>query len=315
MYHFVRDLENSKFPRINALLDNEFVEQINFLNKNFNIISIDQCIDTLKSDESLPENSCVLTFDDGYIDHFNVVFPVLKKLKIQGWFFPPAEAILKNKVLDVNKIHFILANMHDKFDELLFQLYSLLEENRSLYSLKSNLYYFDKIINNKSYDYNRYDNNKVVFFKRMLQFELEENLRSKLVDYFFKKFVTHDEASFANDLYMNLEQIGLMSNEGMYVGSHSFSHRWLDKLNPDEQNKEINLSIDFLKKVNAPTKDWVMCYPYGAYNSSLINILKKKHCIMGLASSYGFAYLNKTNIFKLNRFDTNDFPPKKEFKL
>ena len=113
---------------------------------------------------------------------------------------------------------------------------------------------------------------------------------------------------------MNLEQIGLMSNEGMYVGSHSFSHRWLDKLNPDEQNKEINLSIDFLKKVNAPTKDWVMCYPYGAYNSSLINILKK-HCIMGLASSYGFAYLNKTNIFKLNRFDTNDFPPKKEFKL
>ena len=75
---------------------------------------------------------------------------------------------------------------------------------------------------------------------------------------------------------MNLEQIGLMSNEGMYVGSHSFSHRWLDKLNPDEQNKEINLSIDFLKKkVNAPTKDWVMCYPYGAYNSSLINILKK----------------------------------------
>ena len=53
--------------------------------------------------------------------------------------------------------------MHDKFDELLSELYSLLEENRSLYSLKSNLYYFDKIINNKSYDYNRYDNKKVVF--------------------------------------------------------------------------------------------------------------------------------------------------------
>ena len=52
--------------------------------------------------------------------------------------FPPMEAILKNKVLDVNKIHFILANTHDKFDELL-ELYSLLEENRSLYSLKSNL--------------------------------------------------------------------------------------------------------------------------------------------------------------------------------
>ena len=52
---------------------------------------------------------------------------------------------------------------------------------------------------------------------------------------------------------MNLEQIGLMSNEGMYVGSHSFSHRWLDKLNPDEQNNEISCQ-SFLKKVNAPTK-------------------------------------------------------------
>ena len=48
---------------------------------------------------------------------------------------------------------------------------------------------------------------------------------------------------------MNLEQIGLMSNEGMYVGSHSFSHRWLDKLNLMSKIKKSICQLIFLKKL------------------------------------------------------------------
>ena len=33
--------------------------------------------------EKLPKNSIVLSFDDGYIDHYNFVLPVLKKNKIK----------------------------------------------------------------------------------------------------------------------------------------------------------------------------------------------------------------------------------------
>ena len=52
----------------------------------------------------------------------------------------------------------------------------------------------------------------------------------------------------------------------MYVGSHGCEHVWLNQESKSKQEKEIRLSLDFLKKVGAPTKNWIMCYPFGGYN-------------------------------------------------
>ena len=52
----------------------------------------------------------LLTFDDGYIDHFTYVFPVLKEYKMQGSFFVPGKTFTENCLLDVNKIHYLLAS-------------------------------------------------------------------------------------------------------------------------------------------------------------------------------------------------------------
>jgi hypothetical protein len=62
---------------------------------------------------TLPERALLLTFDDGYADHYQTVFPLLDRLGLQGSFFPPARAILERRVLDVNKIHFLLAGVAD----------------------------------------------------------------------------------------------------------------------------------------------------------------------------------------------------------
>ena len=74
------------------------------------------------------------------------------------------------------------------------------------------------------------------------------------------------------------------------------------------QEKEIDLSINFLKKVGAPTENWVMCYPYGAHDDSLIEILKKKKCKLALTTRVDIASLNKDNAYTLERLDTNDLP-------
>ena len=64
----------------------------------------------------LPENALLLSFDDAYSDHFDYVYPVLADLKLQGSFFVPAKTVLEHKVLDVNKVHFILASAPDVND-------------------------------------------------------------------------------------------------------------------------------------------------------------------------------------------------------
>ena len=69
----------------------------------------------------------IITFDDGYKDHFQYVYPLLKERGIQGSFFPPKSAIQDNQILDVNSIHYILATCDDlptlknKLEELCFE--------------------------------------------------------------------------------------------------------------------------------------------------------------------------------------------------
>jgi len=303
MYHYIRELPYTRYPEIKALLTSEFKEQLAYLTKHYTFVPIEDCINALQNNYDLPLNACLLTFDDGYIDHFTTVFPILKKKKIQGCFFPPAKAILSREVLDVNKIHFFLASAFNCLDQLINDIYSTLDKYRSKYQLKSNSHYYSKLAVK-----GLFDPAEVIFIKRLLQVELAEDVRKLISDELFQKYVTKDEESFSRELYMNLEQIKCMRRNGMHIGSHGFNHFWLDKLSEEMQELEIDKSLEFLQMVNAPTENWVICYPYGAYNESLIKILKKKGCAMGFTSEMKITNFSKENAYTLERLDTNYFP-------
>jgi len=302
MYHYVRELQHTGYPKIKALLKSEFAKQLAYLEKYYQFVTVNDCIDAIYFNGELPSNAILLTFDDGYIDHFNTVFPILQERGIQGCFFPPAKAILKHEVLDVNKIHFFLASISD-INIILDDIFNSLDKYRSEFSLKSNDHYFSKLAQS-----DRFDSKEIIFIKRLLQVELEEKLRNLIVGELFQKYVTNDEGTFSQELYMNIDQIKCMVRNGMYIGSHGYDHCWLDNLSPGKQEKEIEFSLNFLNKVGSPTDNWVMCYPYGAYNNSLIDIIVKKNCKFALTTKAGIASLSKDNAFTLERFDTNDFP-------
>src|SRR5437762_2601506 len=100
-YHYVRDLRHSRYPEIKGLSKADFEEQIQYIKRHYNVISGLELMDAIVERTSLPPRPLILTFDDGYIDHFTEVFPVLDKEKLPGCFFPPAKCILEHKVLDV----------------------------------------------------------------------------------------------------------------------------------------------------------------------------------------------------------------------
>ena len=310
MYHYVRDFPNTKYPAIKGLLTNQFRGQLAYLKKHYTFVTIEDCLNSLYNETNLPANACLLTFDDGYIDHFVTVFPILNENKIQGSFFPPAKAILNDEVLDVNKIHFILASAYKDLDQLMGDIYTCLDKYRFQYKLKSNSFYYSKLAIK-----DRFDLADVVFIKRLLQVELEENLRKLIADELFNKYVTEDEKSFSRELYMDLDQIKCMVQSGMYIGSHGFDHYWLNKLPYERQELEIDKSLKFLGLVNASTENWVMCYPYGIYNDSLIEIIKKKGCSFAFTTKVDIANFSKKNAYTLERLDTNDLPKSSDSEL
>ena len=302
MYHYVRDLKGSRYPELKGLDVHDFREQIAYLKKHYTPISAYDLMDAIERNAELPRNSVLLTFDDGYIDHFNHVFPLLDKEKMSGCFFPPAKCILENQILDVNKIHFILASVADK-RVLVDYILRALDANRTEYSLESNDYFLRECAIPS-----RHDTGEVMFVKNSLQRDLPEELRKTLTNDLFGEFVSIDEKAFSRELYMDIEQVSCLQGNGMYVGSHGYDHYWLNTISESDQRKEISLSLEFLKRVGSSVDRWIMCYPYGAYNDTLVQILREYHCSVGLTAEVRIADTKQDNLLALPRLDTNDLP-------
>ena len=302
MYHFVRDLKNSRYPDIKGLEVSHFREQIKYLQKHYQFISMEMLIDAIENNTSLPKKSVLLTFDDAYIDHYDYVFPILNEFKIQGAFYPPAKAVKEHIILDVNKIHFILAASPDKAG-LITDIYEQLDRYREEYQLQDNDYYYNKLAKAR-----KFDSAEIIFIKRLLQVELEEELRKKITNSLFEKAVDTDQESFSKELYMSVDQIKEMHHNGMHIGSHGYDHYWLNSLRPEKQRQEIEKSLEFLKEIEIDMQSWTMCYPYGGYDQSVIEILKEYNCKLALTTEVNIANLSSHGRFELPRLDTNDIP-------
>jgi peptidoglycan/xylan/chitin deacetylase (PgdA/CDA1 family) len=303
MYHYVRDLERSRFPAIKGLSLERFRRQLDYIQSHYTPISVDDVMEALASPTSrLPENAILLTFDDGYSDHFLNVFPLLDARGIKGCFFPPAQAVLEHVVLDVNKIQFVLAAVPDAA-KLLDEVFAAIDEFRSQYELRSRNEYLAAVT-----EKHRYDVREVTVIKRLLQRELPEPVRIAIVARLFQKHVTADETAFAVELYMSLDQIGCIRRHGMHIGSHGYTHAWMNHIPRAEQAIETERSLEFLKLVGAGSRDWTMCYPYGGFNDSLLQVLRERSCSVGFTVEPRIADLNHDDRLTLPRIDTNDLP-------
>jgi peptidoglycan/xylan/chitin deacetylase (PgdA/CDA1 family) len=302
MYHYVRDLKKSRYPDIKGLDINLFREQIDYIRKHYHIITMEEVIYSIENQVKIPEKSVLLTFDDAYLDHYNNVFPILDKYKLQGSFYTPSRAIREHIVLDVNKIHFILAAVEDKLN-LVNDLKALVKIYQKEYQLEDFDYYYKKLAQSS-----RMDTKNVIFIKRLLQVELVEELRLKIIDTLFKKYIDMDENAFSKELYMNEEQLKHMLRSGQHIGNHGYNHYWWNSLNKEEMTKELDLSISFLESLGVDMNNWTACYPYGSYDTQSIDMLNKRGCKLAVTTEVAIAKTDKNSRFIMPRLDTNDLP-------
>lgn len=303
MYHYVRAIRRSRYPEIKGLELEDFYAQVEYMQQHHRFVTMQDMVMACQGTRPLPKNAALLSFDDGYSDHYHNAFPFLKAKGIQGFFFPPAAAIRHHRVLDVNKIHFVLASGRP-IDEILDSLYKALDRHRvDGHELMANEELFAKHA-----QAGRFDPPKVAFVKRLLQRELPLPLRALVIDQLFRAFVTTDQEAFAKELYVSMEQLQEMRKAGMVIGNHGFDHLWMDRLDPVAQAREVQQGLHFLADLGVCTERWIMCYPYGAHNASLRSICKEKGCVAGLTTEVDIASVHPHSAMSLPRLDTNDLP-------
>ena len=220
VYHYVREIKNSQY-KIKGMEVEDFEKQIKLFKKKYVPIGIRDIVEAINDNKKISENSILLTFDDGLKDHFQNVFPLLKENNIEGLFFPSSKPIIEKMVLDVHKIQFILAHI-DSVEKIILEIKKHLDYFKNEYEIYSfNEYYRKYAIKN------RFDSKEIMFIKKLLQKGLPRELRSKIVDILFKKFVTNNEEKFSKNLYLSIDEIRQMKQSGMNFGSHSYSHYWM----------------------------------------------------------------------------------------
>jgi peptidoglycan/xylan/chitin deacetylase (PgdA/CDA1 family) len=299
-YHFVRPV-SMRFPRFARLEPAAFREQLRYIRRHYTPIRLSDVVASIEGSTVLPPRPAVLTFDDGYRDHYETVYPLLVEHGMSATFFPARSSLLDRRVLGSNKVQFILAaagdtrTIIDAIDRAIET--SSTPETGTVADCRT-----------RWWAPSRFDTADVVYVKRMLQHGLPEHVRTSLLDALFHRYVTGDEAAFADELYMAVDEARQMRASGMEFGGHGDQHVPLPALEPDAQAREIDGAIETLDAIGTPHTRFAYSYVKGEYDAASVALLRARGCAIAVTTRQDLARPRIDDELTLPRIDTTLLP-------
>jgi peptidoglycan/xylan/chitin deacetylase (PgdA/CDA1 family) len=284
----------------------DFEGQLDYIERHYRVISVSQLVQAARTGAPLPDNALLLTFDDGYADHYHYVTPALQRRGMIGVFFPTSRSVEERRMLDVNKLHFVLATADD-VGALVRSVEDAVESSRSEFDMPPLADFRARL-----WTANRFDPPDVIYVKRMLQFALPEMLRHRVASQMFREYVSCDEAAFADELYVSVDQLRGMRENGMEIGSHGHAHHWLDSLSVADQARDIDRSLQMLDRIGVAREGFYFCYPFGGYTPDTVALLADRGCGAAFTTRIALATPDANRLLMLPRLDTNDLPRRGE---
>ena len=287
MYHYVRD-KDEDLSNLKALSIEKFERQLDYLQRNYSIISWPGLRDFLMSDKKLPDNPCLLTFDDGLKDGYINVYPRLKERGISGLFFPLARSPAEGLAL-VHLLQLVLAKTNEQeFRELfLNELASAERELFEGYCKQSE----------REYPPDKFGEHTLRNMRRAITIYMPDKSFPVLRKLFGK--LIGDDMAMASEFYLQKNEIEEMIDGGMFFGGHGAKHFRFSKIPVEDQRVEVEGSAKFLENLHpAP---WAFAYPYGDYNDQSFQLLKNNNFIGAFSTEEKEIH---NNVYGIGRVDT-----------
>jgi peptidoglycan/xylan/chitin deacetylase (PgdA/CDA1 family) len=300
MYHYVRP-DSQGLPWLKYLSLADFRQQLDYFQERYDLITY-QRFNEIISLCNPPKNALVLTFDDGFSDHYQFVFPELRKRGLWGIFYVPTGPYHTQRLLQVHRIHALHGSLGGARAYELLQAY--LKPEMLVYQHKEDF---------RRLTYIRQDNDSAsTAFKRILNYFVSQEHQKTLLDLLMLE-LTGNEVDLTSRWYMSVDNLRTMKDAGMLIGSHSVSHPVLSKLNESQQRAEIEDSFRFLQGELVESSMTTFCYPYGGFHSFSVateRILSEVGCQFAFnvemrdVSPYDIRMRPQA----LPRYDCNQFP-------
>lgn len=258
-----------------------FKEQMKYLKKYFDFISLEHAMNYLDTTPEKIKNKVVITFDDGYLDNFEVAAPILKKYNIPATIFVTTEPIKNKSQIWGNAIWTVVTVSKKK----VFQIEGVGQVNISTTK----------------------DKKRAVgrLKKKIKNFSLEK--RDSLLSEIYEDLKALDKKENKSRFKMMTEnQVKEISWLGVSIENHTASHPVVSCLNQKELEKEIDDANTFIKKCTGRESRY-FAYPYGKKNDfsdDSKEILKKKKI------KAAFTLIRGANDHNTDRYEMKRIPVK-----
>lgn len=263
---------------LNPLCEKIFDYHINYLSKNFKIVSLSNLSEMIRNG-NVPEKAVVITFDDGYKDNYEFAFPILKKYNAPATVFLATGPVEEKNLFWWDKINYALFHTDMESIDL---------NHIGAYQLCCNE---DKVLAglNIQEKLKKMDNNKKETVIEELINLTDVNIPEKLG----KKYL------------LSWNEIKKMNKNNIEFGSHTVTHPILTNVSLDKAKWELINSKKCIEE-NLETEVESFAYPNGDFNAKLSSLVKN----IGYTSSVSVFPMqllkNSVNeLYQLSRINAN----------
>lgn len=299
MYHYVRDTAATPFPDIRALPPALFEQQLDWLERHYRVVRLDDLERAMSGGTPLPDNAALLTFDDGFADHYETVLPILRRRGMSGVFFLIQDAsALRPRVVAVHKTHFLLAKLGaDRFAR------EVLQECAAAPGAEG-------AARGKVFGADRWEHADERALKDLLNYELPAATAERVLAALFARHLG-DETEFARELYVQEGMIREMAEAGMILGCHTRSHPMLSRLDAAAQEAELRGGVEWIRGLTGQARV-PFCYPWGGprtYTQDTRAALERTGYSVAFNTVRRRVDVGRDGRWDLPRVDTRDLPP------
>jgi peptidoglycan/xylan/chitin deacetylase (PgdA/CDA1 family) len=253
MYH--RFAATNEFRRLPTAV---FEDQLRYLRRNFNVVSLREVVAHVLEGRCLPRNSVAITVDDGYEDFVELAYPLLQKYGVPATVYVVAAFVEGIDWLWMDKLRYIARIAKSghyllNYDEVAFSLRLGSDSERDAVWE----YLADRALVMKASDR-----------ERLIQFVADE---------LSVRVPKSPPPEFRSVTWADLQSL---DSDSVEIGCHSMTHPILSHCSRDEQKSEVVDAKAFLEARLGRVVD-SYCYPNGHAKDI------DEHCIQ-LVADAGF---------------------------
>jgi peptidoglycan/xylan/chitin deacetylase (PgdA/CDA1 family) len=273
-YHRVANLQDSPMlhPQIISATPENFSRQMQFLAKNYQVVSLTQAFDSIERKAPLPPRAVLITFDDAYYDFATIAWPILKSLKLTATLFvPTAYPDQPERAFWWDRLYraFMQTSRKQLKGTPLGDL-SLADAPARQHSLRRVQNYIKTIPHSQAMAF-------------------VDEICAKL-----------DSQTLAQKSVLSWNELRQLAKEGVALCAHTQTHPIMTQLPREEVRREVAGSQRDLQREIGEALP-IFCYPSGGHDDTVVDILKEEGFTMAFTTLKGQNDLRTVDPLRLRR--------------